>query len=132
MARILVADDEPSICDAFAALLAADGHESVTAANGREAVQLVRNARPDVVFLDVRMPGLDGIAASKEIRGFDSAVPVIVMMVYGTLDTASERCATTRSIISASRSTSRRSASCCKGRCTRGPHRPHLPWLSIR
>jgi DNA-binding NtrC family response regulator len=90
MARILVADDEPSICEAFAALLAAEGHETLTASNGREAVQLARNARPDVVFLDVRMPGLDGISALKEIRGFDAAVPVIVMTAYGTLDTASE------------------------------------------
>jgi DNA-binding NtrC family response regulator len=53
-------------------------------------VQLVRSARPDVVFLDVRMPGLDGISALKEIRAFDSTVPVIVMTAYGTLDTASE------------------------------------------
>ena len=90
MARILVADDEPSICDAFTALLAAEGHETLTAANGREAVQLVRSAHPDVVFLDVRMPGLDGISALKEIRAFDSTVPVIVMTAYGTLDTASE------------------------------------------
>ena len=90
MARILVADDEPSICEAFAALLAAEGHQSLTAANGREAVQLVRSAQPDVVFLDVRMPGLDGISALKEIRAFDSTVPVIVMTAYGTLDTASE------------------------------------------
>jgi DNA-binding NtrC family response regulator len=90
MARILVADDEPSICEAFAALLAADGHAALTASNGRDAVQLVRSERPDVVFLDVRMPGLDGIAALKEIRTFDPAVPVIVMTAYGTLDTAAE------------------------------------------
>jgi DNA-binding NtrC family response regulator len=90
MARILVADDEPSICEAFSALLEAEGHETLTAANGRDAVQCVKSERPDVVFLDVRMPGLDGISALKEIRAFDSTVPVIVMTAYGTLDTAAE------------------------------------------
>jgi DNA-binding NtrC family response regulator len=90
MARILVADDEPAICEAFAALLSAEGHETLTAANGRDAVRLVQAQRPDAVFLDVRMPGLDGIAALKEIRAIDPAVPVIVMTAYGTLDTAAE------------------------------------------
>jgi DNA-binding NtrC family response regulator len=90
MARILVADDEPSICEAFVAVLASEGHEALIASNGRDAVELARSARPDVVFLDVRMPGLDGLAALKEIRGFDRAVPVIVMTAYGTLDTAAE------------------------------------------
>ena len=90
MARILVADDEPSICEAFTALLEGEGHETLTAANGRDAVQCVKTEKPDVVFLDVRMPGLDGIAALKEIRAFDSTVPVIVMTAYGTLDTAAE------------------------------------------
>ena len=90
MARILVADDEPSICEAFAAVLAAEGHEALIASNGRDAVDLVRSERPDAVFLDVRMPGLDGLAALKEIRAFDRAVPVIVMTAYGTLDTAAE------------------------------------------
>ena len=90
MARILVADDEPSICEAFAAVLAAEGHEALIASNGRDAVELARSARPDAVFLDVRMPGLDGLAALKEIRASDPAVPVIVMTAYGTLDTAAE------------------------------------------
>ena len=90
MARILVADDEPSICEAFAAVLATEGHEALIASNGRDAVDLARTARPDAVFLDVRMPGLDGLAALKEIRAFDRDVPVIVMTAYGTLDTAAE------------------------------------------
>ena len=53
MARILVADDEPSICSAFEALLATEGHTTLTAANGRDAVRLFREQRPDAVFLDI-------------------------------------------------------------------------------
>lgn len=90
MARILVADDESSICSAFEALLAAEGHATLTAANGRDAVRLFREQHPDVVFLDVRMPGMDGIEALREMTALDASVPVIVMTAYGTLDTAAD------------------------------------------
>jgi DNA-binding NtrC family response regulator len=90
MARILVADDERSICEAFRALLTAEGHEVVVAFNGREALRLLRETRPDAAFLDVRMPGLDGIAVLKEIARENPSLPVIVMTAYGTLETAAE------------------------------------------
>ncbi len=90
MARILVADDEPSICEAFRAILEAEGHMAITVANGREAVERVRSDRPDVAFLDVRMPGMDGLAALKEIKQIEPGLPVIVMTAYGTLETAAD------------------------------------------
>jgi DNA-binding NtrC family response regulator len=90
MARILVADDEPAICEAFTSLLEAEGHEVLVAASGREAVQLVQSAGPDAVFMDVRMPGMDGLEALKQIGAIAPALPVIVMTAYGTLDTAAE------------------------------------------
>ena len=90
MARVLVADDESSICDAFRLLLEADGHTPLIASTGEEAMRLVRTARPDLVFLDVRMPGIDGLAVLKEIRRSNPTLPVVVMTAYGTLDTAAE------------------------------------------
>jgi DNA-binding NtrC family response regulator len=90
MARVLVADDERSICEAFGVLLEAEGHTPLTASTGEEALRLVRAARPDMVFVDVRMPGMDGLALLKEIRRFDPALPVVVMTAYGTLETAAE------------------------------------------
>ena len=90
MARILVADDERSICEAFGLLLEAEGHTPLTASTGEEALRLVRTARPDLAFVDVRMPGMDGLALLKEIRRFDPALPVVVMTAYGTLETAAE------------------------------------------
>jgi DNA-binding NtrC family response regulator len=90
MARILVADDEPSICSAFEAVLAAEGHTTLTAANGRDALRLFREQRPHLVFLDVRMPGMDGIEVLREMTALDASVPVIVMTAYGTLDTAAD------------------------------------------
>ncbi|HQR12106.1 MAG TPA: sigma-54 dependent transcriptional regulator [Casimicrobiaceae bacterium] len=90
MARILVADDERSICDAFSLLLEAEGHTPLIASTGEGAIRLVRTARPDLVFVDVRMPGMDGLAVLKEIRRANPALPVVVMTAYGTLETAAE------------------------------------------
>jgi DNA-binding NtrC family response regulator len=90
MARVLIADDERSICDAFALLLADEGHAPLTASTGEEALRMVRDQRPDMVFLDVRMPGMDGLAVLKAIQESSPGLPVVVMTAYGTLDTAAE------------------------------------------
>jgi DNA-binding NtrC family response regulator len=89
MAKILVADDERSICEAFSGLLATEGHTALIAANGQEALRLVRDEQPRAAFLDVRMPGLDGLAALEQIARIDPALPVIIMTAHGTLETAS-------------------------------------------
>jgi DNA-binding NtrC family response regulator len=88
MPRVLVADDERGICDAFAAFLVADGHTPVICANAKEAVQAVRDQVPDVAFLDVQMPGGSGLDALSEIRAIAPDLPVMVMTAYGSLETA--------------------------------------------
>ena len=88
MAKILVADDERGICDAFSMFLSDEGHEPLLASNGPAAVKIVRDERPAVAFLDVRMPGGDGIEALREIHAIAPQMPVIVMTAYGTLATA--------------------------------------------
>ncbi len=88
MARVLVADDEQSICEAFSDFLTDEGHEALLASSGPEAVSAVRDQSPAVAFLDVRMPGGDGIAALQEIRAIAPDMPVIIMTAFGTLDTA--------------------------------------------
>ena len=90
MAKVLVADDERSICDAFRVLLTSEGHTALIAANGNEALRLVRAEHPDAAFLDIRMPGLDGIAVLKEIASIDPGLPVTIMTAHGTLDTATQ------------------------------------------
>ncbi len=90
MATVLIADDERSICDAFAALVSSEGHESRIVANGDDALRAFTAARPDVVFLDVRMPGRDGITILKEMQALDATVPVIIMTAHGSLATAGE------------------------------------------
>jgi two-component system response regulator AtoC len=88
MSRILVADDERGICDAFAAFLTAEGHESIIVSNGKLAVQAVREKKPAVAFIDVQMPGGDGLSALEEIKDIAPEMPVIVMTAFGTLETA--------------------------------------------
>jgi len=67
--RILVADDNADAAETLASLLRADGHEVATAANGAEAVQLAMDFRPDVAFIDLGMPVMDGFEAARRIRG---------------------------------------------------------------
>ena len=88
MPKILIADDERSICEAFADFLAGEGHEPLVASSGPEAIRAVRDLQPALAFIDVQMPGGDGLSALEEIRTIAPALPVIVMTAYGTLDTA--------------------------------------------
>jgi DNA-binding NtrC family response regulator len=90
LATILVADDERSICEAFRLLLEREGHSALIAANAADALRCVREGQPDAVFLDVRMPGMDGIAVLRQIVAEQPRLPVIVMTAYGTLGTATD------------------------------------------
>ena len=75
---MLVVDDEPRIIKFLNLKLQASGYEVLTASNGREALAQVRAQEPDLMVLDVVMPGLDGFETLKQIRAF-SAVPVIIL-----------------------------------------------------
>lgn len=90
MTKILIADDERSICLAFSQLLKRDGYEPLIASGGREALDLVERERPAAVFLDVNMPDLSGLDALAQIRALDPQLPVIVMTAYGTMQSAME------------------------------------------
>jgi DNA-binding response OmpR family regulator len=83
MAVVLVVDDEPDIRELVRINLEQAGHRVVTAANGSEALALVRDEQPDAMFLDVRMPGLDGFDVLEELKnrsGHDlSEIPVFMV-----------------------------------------------------
>ncbi len=76
--RVLIVDDEPRIIKFLNLKLKTQGYDVVTASNGREALEQVRVQEPDLLVLDVVMPGLDGFETLKQIRTF-SAVPVIIL-----------------------------------------------------
>ncbi|MFA6384727.1 MAG: response regulator [Candidatus Omnitrophota bacterium] len=76
---ILVVDDEPQIRSLLRDFLKKKGYDARTAASGEEAVKLLPEAKPAVILLDMRMPGMDGIATLKKIREIDQAVGVIMI-----------------------------------------------------
>ncbi len=88
MSRILVADDEHAICQAFTRLLRLEGHTPVIAASGEEALEQIEQNLPDVVFLDIQMPGMGGLETLEHLHASHPELPVIVMTAYGTMDTA--------------------------------------------
>jgi DNA-binding NarL/FixJ family response regulator len=86
--QVLVADDEAMIRAGVRAILAADNDIEVVAeaADGHEAVELVRAHRPHVALLDIRMPGLDGLAAAAEIAVVAPATSVVILTTFGQDD----------------------------------------------
>ena len=76
---ILLVDDEQDFLDPIAFWLESKGYLVKTAANGQEAIASVKNNLPDLIFLDVNMPVMDGITALKSIRELNADVPVIMI-----------------------------------------------------
>jgi two-component system, OmpR family, KDP operon response regulator KdpE len=79
-ANILVADDEPQIRRVLRATLTSQGYVLTDAKTGEEAVEIARKTKPDLILLDVNMPGMGGIETCREIRRFSSA-PIIMLTV---------------------------------------------------
>jgi DNA-binding NarL/FixJ family response regulator len=90
MIRVVLADDQPLVRAGLATLLGAEPDLEVVAAvaDGIQALEAVRTLRPDVACLDIRMPGMDGIAVTREITGPGVAdpVPVLILTTFDTDD----------------------------------------------
>ena len=78
MYRVLICDDQPDIVNALKIYLKPEGYELLTATNGKEALELVKNQRVDLILMDIMMPVMDGIVATDKIREF-SNVPIILI-----------------------------------------------------
>jgi two-component system, NtrC family, response regulator AtoC len=89
-ATVLVVDDERTLARAIKAFLGESGYEAEVAGDGEQALALLESLRPDVVFADVRLPGMSGIDLLRRIQEFDPAIPVIIMTAYGTIEGAVE------------------------------------------
>ena len=88
MSRILIVDDEESICDALRQVFEYEEHEVMTASDGPDALALYESFTPHVTFLDVKMSGLDGLEVLSRIRKLDASAHVVMISGHGTIDTA--------------------------------------------
>ncbi len=88
MADILVIDDDPSIARAFERFLKYDRHEFRVASSAEAGLRLLAERLPDLVFMDVRMPGLDGLQALPMMRAEYPSVDVVIMTAHGTSQTS--------------------------------------------
>ena len=89
-ARILLIDDDTGIRDSMRMPLEYEGYEYFQAATAEEGISLVQRESPDIVFLDVKMPGMDGMEALSRIKAIDDSVPVVMISAHGTTSTAFE------------------------------------------
>src|SRR5690242_13075949 len=88
--RILVIDDEPGIRHALGQLLEYEGYEVKTAGGGAEGLAEYERFKPHLVFLDVKMAGLDGLEVLKRIRQLDAQATVVMISGHATIQTAVE------------------------------------------
>lgn len=90
MSKILIVDDDPQLRNSFEKLLAGEGHSVKGASNGETGLEIFRSDPPDLVILDVRLPGMNGLETFKAIHKIEPKLPVIIMTAYGTTETAIE------------------------------------------
>ncbi|HEY3353516.1 MAG TPA: sigma-54 dependent transcriptional regulator [Polyangia bacterium] len=88
--RVLVIDDEKLIRWSFQEKLAPEGYEVLTAGTAEEGLALVEREGPDLVFLDIRLPGMNGLEALRKLRAIDDTCTVIMITAYATVDDAVE------------------------------------------
>lgn len=79
--KILVVDDEPFICRSLCFVLAKDNYEVLEARNGEEAIEAIRAHRPDLVFLDVMMPRIDGFQVTRIVKSDENLKHIKIILL---------------------------------------------------
>ncbi|MEX2170483.1 MAG: sigma-54 dependent transcriptional regulator [Pirellulales bacterium] len=88
MSSVLVVDDEPAICWGITRLGESLGHKVLAASSAEQALAQVEKQQPDVVILDVRLPGMDGLTAIERFQDLCGNVPIIIITAFGDLPSA--------------------------------------------
>ena len=85
---ILIVDDEEGIRESLSGILEDEGYDILTADSGEEAVRILRETSPDLIFLDIWLTGMDGIKTLQEIKAMKPEVPVIMISGHGSIELA--------------------------------------------
>ncbi|MBA9027896.1 MULTISPECIES: response regulator [Bacillaceae] len=88
--KVLIVDDQFGIRILLNEVLHKEGYDTFQAANGLQALDIVTNHSPDLVLLDMKIPGMDGIEILKRMKQIDADIRVIIMTAYGELDMIQE------------------------------------------
>ncbi len=86
--KIMIVDDDPGILYSLSLTLRKEGYEVVTAADGKECLQLIKKEDPQVVYMDIAMPEVNGLEALQQLKEQGIDIPVIVMTGHGTMQNA--------------------------------------------
>ena len=91
--KLLVVDDQPFIVAIFAELLRSEPIELLIASNGEEGLEMARNQSPDMIFLDIEMPRLDGLAVCRKLREDErfKSIPIYLLSAKGDIPTDDEQ-----------------------------------------
>jgi len=84
----MIVDDEEGIRESLSGIFEDEGHEVLTAGSGEEALRALKEQTPDVILLDVWLPGIDGLETLKEIKGLNPDLPVIMISGHGNIELA--------------------------------------------
>jgi DNA-binding response OmpR family regulator len=84
VAKILIVDDEPHLRLLYETELRRAGYETMTACNGEQGLEYVETMKPDLVILDIRMAGMDGVETLQRILDRDTTIPVILNTAYSS------------------------------------------------
>jgi len=85
---VMIVDDEEGIRESLSGIFEDEGHEVLTAGSGEEALRALKEQTPDVILLDVWLPGIDGLETLKEIKGLNPDLPVIMISGHGNIELA--------------------------------------------
>ncbi len=85
---VLIVDDEGSIRESLSEIFKDEGYYVFTSSSGEEAVELVKEQNPDLIFLDIWLPGIDGIQTLEEIKGLKPDIPIIMISGHGNIELA--------------------------------------------
>src|SRR6185436_12613016 len=88
MAEILVVDDDQAVATAFERFLKHEGHVCTLASNGEDALRLAGERDPDLVVMDIKMPGVDGLQTLQQLRSRFPDLYIVMMTAYGTSQTS--------------------------------------------